>query len=38
MHTFISMLRGINVSGHKRIGMAELKRLYESLGFVNLQT
>ena len=38
MKTFISMLRGINVSGHKRISMAELKRLYESLGFVNVRT
>jgi len=38
MHTFISLLRGINVSGQKRIGMAELKRLYESLNFVNVRT
>lgn len=38
MKMLISMLRGINVSGHKTISMAELKRLYESLGFVNVQT
>ena len=36
--TYISMLRGINVSGQKKIAMAELKKLYESLGFKNVQT
>jgi len=30
---YISILRGINVSGQKKIRMADLKRLYESLGF-----
>jgi uncharacterized protein (DUF1697 family) len=34
----ISMLRGINVGGQKTIRMAELQRLYESLGFVQVQT
>ena len=38
MTTYISMLRGINVSGQKKIAMAELKKLYESLGFKNVQT
>jgi len=38
MNTYISMLRGINVSGQKKIRMAELKSLYESLGFGNVQT
>jgi uncharacterized protein (DUF1697 family) len=33
MTTFTSLLRGINVGGHNKIKMAELKRLYESLGF-----
>ena len=33
MKTYISLLRGINVSGQKRIGMEELKELYGSLGF-----
>jgi uncharacterized protein (DUF1697 family) len=28
---FISLLRGINVGGHKRIKMADLRTLYESL-------
>jgi uncharacterized protein (DUF1697 family) len=38
MNTFISMLRGINVSGQKKIRMAELRRLYESLDLVNVKT
>jgi len=35
---YISILRGINVSGRKKIKMAELKELYESLGFINVIT
>jgi uncharacterized protein (DUF1697 family) len=38
MNTFISMLRGINVSGQKKIQMAELRSLYESLGLVKVRT
>ena len=38
MRTYISLLRGINVSGQKKINMEELKKLYESLGFKNVQT
>jgi uncharacterized protein (DUF1697 family) len=38
MNTYISMLRGINVSGQKKIRMAELQGLYETLGLANLQT
>ena len=38
MPTFISLLRGINVSGQKKILMADLKVLYEKLGFNNVQT
>jgi uncharacterized protein (DUF1697 family) len=38
MNTFISMLRGINVSGQKKIYMAELRSLYESLNLVNVET
>ncbi len=38
MPTFISLLRGINVGGNKRVPMADLKRLYESLGFTQVQT
>ena len=32
------MLRGINVSGQKKIKMADLRALYESLGFDNVQS
>ncbi len=38
MKTYISMLRGINVSGQKKIKMEDLKKLYESLGFKNVKT
>ena len=38
MQTFISLLRGINVSGQKKILMVDLKSLYEELGFTNVQT
>ena len=38
METYISILRGINVSGHKSIKMADLKTLYENLGFSNIKT
>lgn len=35
---FISMLRGINVSGQKKILMSDLKALYEKLGFIHVTT
>jgi uncharacterized protein (DUF1697 family) len=38
MNTYISLLRGINVSGQKKIKMAELKELYESLELENVTT
>jgi uncharacterized protein (DUF1697 family) len=38
METFISILRGINVSGHRKIPMADLKSLYEKSGFKNVIT
>ena len=38
MNTYISMLRGINVSGQKQVRMAELKSLYELLGFADVET
>ena len=38
MPTYISLLRGINVSGQKKILMADLKALYKGLGFSNVQT
>ncbi len=38
MHNYISLLRGINVSGKKKIKMADLKSLYESMGFEDVKT
>jgi uncharacterized protein (DUF1697 family) len=38
MPTYISILRGINVGGHKKIKMVDLKNLYESIGFTNVRT
>ena len=35
---YISILRGINVSGQKKIKMADLKALYEAQGFENVTT
>ena len=38
MQTYIALLRGINVGGHKKILMAELRALLEKLNFKNVQT
>ena len=38
MTTYISILRGINVSGQKIIKMDALKEMYEDLHFNNIQT
>ena len=38
MTTYISILRGINVSGHKKILMTDLRALYEKLGFKNVRS
>ena len=38
MTTYISILRGINVSGHKLVKMDALRKLYENLGFLNVTT
>ena len=38
MGSYLSILRGINVSGQKMIKMTDLKSLYESLGFKNVIT
>lgn len=38
MQTYISILRGINVSGHKLIKMDALKIVFESLNFKNIKT
>ena len=38
MTTYISILRGINVSGKNLIKMDALKKMYENLGFQNIKT
>lgn len=38
MTKYISILRGINVGGKRKILMADLKELYQSLGFENVIT
>lgn len=38
MAIYISMLRGINVSGHKRIKMDQLRKSFEALGFAQVKT
>jgi uncharacterized protein (DUF1697 family) len=38
MTTYIAMLRGINVSGHKIIKMERLRTVFEDVGFANVKT
>jgi len=38
MNTYIALLRGINVGGHKKVPMAELRELLSKSGFGNVQT
>lgn len=38
MNTYIALLRGINVGGHKKTPMAELRTLLEKIGLVNVKT
>ena len=38
MPTYISLLRGINVGGHKKIKMADLRQLYASLELANVKS
>ena len=38
MYTYIALLRGINVAGQKKIKMADLKALFEELGFTGVIT
>lgn len=38
MTTYIVLLKGINVGGHKKVPMAELRELLATEGFQNLQT
>jgi uncharacterized protein (DUF1697 family) len=36
--TFVALLRGINVGGHRRVGMGPLRGLFESLGHGDVTT
>jgi uncharacterized protein (DUF1697 family) len=38
MKTLISLLRGINMTGHNSIKMADLSNLYTELGFADVET
>lgn len=38
MNTFIALLRGINVGGHKKVPMTELRELLTKSGLDNVQT
>ncbi len=38
MATFIALLRGINVSGHNKVAMADLRGMAEGMGFSNART
>ena len=38
MKTYIVLLRGINVGGHKKVLMAELRELLSNSGFKNVRT
>jgi uncharacterized protein (DUF1697 family) len=38
MQVYIAFLRGINVGGHKKVLMADLKVMFESLGFKEVET
>ena len=38
MEKYIAFLRGINVGGHKRIPMPELKKVFEKQGFLHVKT
>lgn len=38
MTTYLSILRGINVGGRRKILMADLRKLYEDIGLLNCST
>lgn len=38
MNTFIALVRGINVGGHNRLLMKDLRAVLEGLGFINVKT
>jgi uncharacterized protein (DUF1697 family) len=38
MTIFIALLRGINVGGNNKIKMSDLKRMFESIGLIHVET
>lgn len=36
--TYVALLRGVNVGGHKKLKMEDLRRTFESLGYTNVRT
>src|SRR5437016_8256852 len=38
MNTYIALLRGINVGGHKQVAMADLRDLLTRLGFADVRS
>jgi uncharacterized protein (DUF1697 family) len=38
MPVLVSLLRGVNVGGHRKVTMEDLRSIYESLGLTNVQT
>ncbi len=37
-HRYVALLRGINVGGHKKVPMADLRACLEALGYENVKT
>lgn len=38
MHTYVALLRAVNLAGHGKIAMADFRKLLEGLGFKNVET
>ncbi|CAM3428231.1 DUF1697 domain-containing protein [Stackebrandtia soli] len=38
MKSFVALLRGVNVGGHNKVAMADLRNLFTALGFTNVRT
>jgi uncharacterized protein (DUF1697 family) len=38
MATYVALLRGINVGGRNKVSMAQLRTLFDSLGYTDVQT
>lgn len=38
MTIYIALLRGINVGGHNKLKMADLRKMLESMGLTRVQT